>query len=272
MKTKNVILSDVKPSEIGNYPGKTKSFQYHPIFEGKSTFEMTIERNKSLADNLMVIGRIDNFKDSRDVISKLRIFNYEEIIEAYPKNTAAAAAFAAFESEPEDVLLITPSDQMIIANKQYFDVIENAKKIAISGHLVIIGLIQANEDKINAHSIEIKQPNPVREGSKMGENYNFRNLDLKLVNSGIYCFRAQDFLDELKDLEPDLYYSVKKAHLKKSGGFINEILNDLIPEKSLECVILTRSSKVKVLPAEFNWYYDMNTVKRLKLDKICGTD
>ena len=266
MKTKNVILSDVKPSEIRAYSSKNRSFQYLPIVEGKSPFEMTIERNKSLSDNLMVIGRIDNFKHSRDVISKLKIFNYDEIIEACPKNTASAAAFAAFEAEPEDILLITPSDQLIIADGLYYDVIENAKTIAKNGNLVFIGLIQAKGNLIMSHSNGKSDNYPVKEELPLLENENKSNFDLKLVNSGIYCFRAQDFLDELRELEPELFYSVKKAHLKKSGGFVNEILNELIPEKSLECVILSRSKKVKVLPAEFNWYYDLNTIKKLKFE------
>ncbi|MFD2203287.1 hypothetical protein [Shivajiella indica] len=264
MKTKNVILSDVKPSKIGAYPIKSKSFQYLPLVEGKSPFELTIERNKSLSDDLMVIGRLDNFKHSRDVFSKLKIFNYDEIIEACPKNTASAAAFAAFESDPEDILLITPSDQLIIADKHYFEVIENAKKIAKNGHLVIIGLIQTTKNQ--KKSDFNKNALPADENLQHQTNLDIRNMDIKLVNSGIYCFRAQDFLDELKDLEPELFQSVKRAHFKKSGGFVNEILNELIPEKSLECVILSRSQKVKVLPAEFNWYYDINTVKKLKME------
>jgi mannose-1-phosphate guanylyltransferase len=272
MKIKNVILSDVKPTELWAYPGKIKSFpfQYQPIVEGKSPFEMTIERNKSLSDNLMVIGRIDNFKHSRDVISKLKIYKYDEIIESCPKNTASAAAFAAFESDSEDILLITPSDQLIIADKLYYDVIENAKEIAKNGYLVIIGLIQANDKKIFRQAGE--NSSSVEEELNNQEYDNVHNTELKLVNSGIYCFRAQDFLDELKELEPELYYSVKKAHLKKSGSFINEILNDLIPEKSLECVILSRSIKAKVLPAEFNWYFDTNTVKKLNLESNRAVD
>lgn len=268
MKTKNVILSDVKASGFGAYSSKIKSFQYQPIVEGKSPFEMTVERNKNLSDNLMVIGRIDNFKHSRDVFSKLKIFNYDEIIEACPKNTASAAAFAAFESEPDDILLITPSDQLIIADKHYRDVIENAKEIAKNGNLVIIGLIQSKGNLISDRYQSNEKPLSLDEASNKEECIDTRNTDLKLVNSGIYCFRAQDFLDELKELEPELFQAVKRAHFKKSGGFVNEILNELIPEKSLECVILSRSSKVKVLPAEFNWYFDINTVKKLKMQSI----
>ena len=272
MKTKNVILSDVKASRIGAHSSKIKSFQYQPIMEGKSPFEMTIERNKTLSDNLMVIGRIDNFKHSRDVFSKLKIFKYDEIIEACPKNTASAAAFAAFESEPDDILLITPSDQLIIADKHYHDVIENAKEIAKNGNLVIIGLIQSKGDLVSNLYRKNEKSLSLDEGLGHVEREDKRNADRKLVNSGIYCFRAQDFLDELKELEPELFQAVKRAHFKKSGGFVNEILNELIPEKSLECVILSRSSKVKVLPAEFNWYFDITTVKKLKMQSISNVN
>ena len=38
---------------------------------------------------------------------------YIDIIESTPRNTAAAIAFAAFASHPDDVLIVTPSDHII---------------------------------------------------------------------------------------------------------------------------------------------------------------
>jgi mannose-1-phosphate guanylyltransferase len=39
---------------------KSQPKQYLDIFYGKSLFEMTVDRNKNIADKVMVVGNIDN--------------------------------------------------------------------------------------------------------------------------------------------------------------------------------------------------------------------
>ena len=60
----------------------------------------------------MVVGNIDNCHLSKQVLEKANT-EYIDIIESTPRNTAAAIAFAAFASGPDDILLVTPSDHII---------------------------------------------------------------------------------------------------------------------------------------------------------------
>jgi len=41
-----------------------------PLFEGKSLFKLAVERNRSLCDELLVVGGIDNYLLSREILEK----------------------------------------------------------------------------------------------------------------------------------------------------------------------------------------------------------
>ena len=91
---------------------KSTQEQYLAIFDGKSLFEMTVDRNRNIADVVMVVGNIDNCHLSKQVLEKSNT-EYIDTIESTPRNTAAAIAFDAFASGPDDILLVTPSDHII---------------------------------------------------------------------------------------------------------------------------------------------------------------
>jgi mannose-1-phosphate guanylyltransferase len=72
---------------------------------------MTVDRNKILLTKLWLwVISITSFK--RKVLEKSNT-SYIDIIESTPRNTAAAIAFAAFASAPDDILIVTPSDHII---------------------------------------------------------------------------------------------------------------------------------------------------------------
>ncbi|HRM45705.1 MAG TPA: sugar phosphate nucleotidyltransferase, partial [Flavobacterium sp.] len=107
MKNKSiihVILTGGVGSRLWPLSRKSQPKQYLDIFDGKSLFEMTVARNRNIADKLMVVGNSDNCHLSRKVVEKTNT-EYIDIVESTPRNTAAAIAFAAFASDPEDILI-----------------------------------------------------------------------------------------------------------------------------------------------------------------------
>jgi mannose-1-phosphate guanylyltransferase len=138
METKCVIIPQTLQNETLATSRKRGVKAFETVETKKSLLELTIESNSILSDKLMVIGQLTNFKDSRNILLKLGIYNYEEIIEACSKNTAADFAFAAFESKADDILVVTTSLPPAIANDYYYNTIEHAKKMAAGGDLVLI--------------------------------------------------------------------------------------------------------------------------------------
>lgn len=223
MKTKYVMISG-KPNDgiIGTF-GKNKPSVFQPGVNGKTPFEQAIEMNALISDKMMVIGQVSNFKYSRNAFLKLGIYNYEEIIEACSKNTAADFAFASFESKSDDILIVMDSFIPIQANDFYYNTLAHAKKMAAKGDIVLI-------DFYKEESLESEHDN-------------------NIPHHRIYCFKSDVYLDELMKFEPVIYYSVRRAHFKKSGSFINELLNELIPTKSVEEAVLKHSDCVKTIQA-----------------------
>jgi len=62
MKIYNFILSGGVGSRLWPLSRKNHPKQFLKIFEGKSLFELTAERNKTVVDELMVVGNSDHIE------------------------------------------------------------------------------------------------------------------------------------------------------------------------------------------------------------------
>lgn len=113
MKTINVLLTGRIGSRLWPLSLKSRPKQCLYLVHGKSLFQQTVVRNKSLCNELLVVGNADNYELSRKHLADIEIAEYKEIIEATPRNTAASIAFAAFSAESDNILLVTPSDDLI---------------------------------------------------------------------------------------------------------------------------------------------------------------
>lgn len=252
MRVLNVILSGIGQEVQTGKENHAVSKQYLPVFNGRSLFELTFERNRKFTDIPMVIGRVDNFRLSRKAFSNLGVLKYNEIIEASDRKNAADLAFAAFASDPDDILVINPSDLMVKPSISYQESVKEAISMAESGKIVVIGLYQSSYDTGFGYVIHDRES--VRFSKQI--NFEISNYLLDpgslLIHSGIYCFQAKVFLKELKKYQPEFYSRVKRAYFKKSGSFINELLNEAIPEIDLEEDLLQNTCRLKVLPAHFD--------------------
>src|SRR5690606_8147834 len=103
MKNINVILSGGVGSRLWPLSRKSKPKQYLELFDGQSLFELTVKRSRAVCDQTLIVGGKDNYQLSRDHLQKAAGDGYIEIVEACPRNTAAAIAFAAFSLKEEDI-------------------------------------------------------------------------------------------------------------------------------------------------------------------------
>lgn len=144
MKKNNSITHVILTGGVGSrlWPLSRKSLpkQYLDLFDGKSLFEMTVDRNRTLVDTVMVVGNTDNCHLSRKVLEKSGTA-YVDIIESTPRNTAAAIAFAAFASDPDAILIVTPSDHIIDEMEHYEQSIKEAIEKASRGYIVTFGIV-----------------------------------------------------------------------------------------------------------------------------------
>ncbi|WP_347052941.1 mannose-1-phosphate guanylyltransferase [Flavobacterium olei] len=249
----HVILTGGVGSRLWPLSRKSRPKQYLEIFEGKSLFEMTVDRNSHLANKVMVVGNVDNHQLSGQVMDKTDTA-YVNIIEATPRNTAAAIAFAAFASEPEDILIITPSDHIIDQMDNYNQAIAEAVSKAKDGFIVTFGVIPTKPETGYGY-IEAEGDNVISFREKPNETTakEFIAKGNFLWNSGMFCFKASVLLEELKQFQPDVYEKSKKVWEASKDGFLDLDLSMEIPSISIDYAVMERSKKIKVVPASFSW-------------------
>src|SRR5690606_13105497 len=105
-----------------------------------SLFELAVKRNKEFADGLIVVGNQGNKQLSAEGLQKLHVTDYTHIVEATPRNTAPAIAFAALAAQPEDILLVTPADHIINEGDAYNNAISQAIALAQNDAVVTFGV------------------------------------------------------------------------------------------------------------------------------------
>ncbi|MCD9575237.1 mannose-1-phosphate guanylyltransferase [Flavobacterium soyae] len=257
MEKKNSIIHVILTGGVGSrlWPLSRKSQpkQYLEIFENKSLFEMTVERNSHLADKIMVVGNVDNHHLSGKVMDKTKT-DYVNIVEATPRNTAAAIAFAAFASNPDDILIVTPSDHIIDKMDDYNNAIQQAVTKAQEGFIVTFGIIPTKPETGYGY-IESKGDKVLSFREKPNETTakDFIARGNFLWNSGMFCFKAGVLLDELKQFQPDVYEKSKAVWEAHKEGFLDLNLSLEIPSISIDYAVMERSKKIKVVPASFVW-------------------
>lgn len=249
----HVVLTGGIGSRLWPLSRKTLPKQYLELFDGESLFEKTVVRNQNVSNKMIVVGNIENYKMSNAIMSKFDK-PFTHIVEALPRNTAAAIAFAAFASKPEDILLITPSDHIIEGRNAYSTALQQAIDLANKDYLVTFG-IKPTKPETGYGYIEFENENVIAFHEK--PNLETAKTYLKrgnyFWNSGLFCFKAGKFLEELKKQEPEVYQTSKVVWDANKDGFLDYNLSLKIPSISIDYAVMERSKDIKVVAANFEW-------------------
>lgn len=249
----HVILSGGVGSRLWPLSRKSNPKQYLNLFKEGSLFGMTVMRNKALCDKVTVVGNRDNNQLSKEVLDSQGI-DYTDIVEATPRNTAAAIAFAAFAADPSDILLVTPSDHVIVGEQAYTNAIQEGIAKAREGYIVTFG-IQPTRPETGYGYIEFEGDRVLsfREKPNADTAEDFIEQGNFLWNSGMFCFRADTLLEELQQFEPKVYASALAVWQNQDDGRLDENLSKKIPSISIDYAVMERSKKIRVVATQFEW-------------------
>jgi mannose-1-phosphate guanylyltransferase len=258
---KNIIISGGSGTRLWPLSRKLMPKQFLKIFENESLFQKTVKRNEKIAKDLMIITNLDQYFIALDQLeelnSKFTPQNTKFLLEEIGKNTAAAIAFGALESDSEEILFITPADHLIKNEKKYEEAVKKAKKLAEKGFIVTFGIkptephegygyIEANgEDVVKFH----EKPN-YEKAKEYLKNGNY------FWNSGMFMFKAGVYLEELKKHSPEVYEEVIKSYEKRQVISNNQVRlkrMENIPEISVDYAVMEKSKAIKTVKGEFEW-------------------
>lgn len=191
------------------------------------------------------------------------------ILEPVGRNTAPAAAVAALwarSQDPEAMVLLSPSDHVIADLGAFRTAIDTAAEIAVRTRALVTFGIQPDRPETGYGYIEAGEP---LEGSTALSVKRFvEKPDLAtardyvagghhLWNSGLFLFRATDFLSELARLEPDMLAACEEAFGKARTDLdfvrLDEESFSRSPSNSIDYAVMERTERAAVVPVSMGW-------------------
>ena len=252
----NVILCGGSGTRLWPLSRTLMPKQFIRLFNAKSLFDLTLRRNVHARKTIIVCNEAHYFL-ALDECGGKKIDKF--ILEPFGKNTAAAITFAALCCDEDEILLITPSDHLIEDEAEYKKALLIAQSYANQDFLVTFGIkpsepntgygyIKADKNGDVERFIEKPNLETAVKFIKEGEYY---------FNSGMFCFKAGVFLNEMKKYAPNIVKDVTAA----IGGSANEpnLLKispnfmDKIEDISIDYALMQKSLNIKMVPLDAGW-------------------
>ena len=139
----NIILCGGSGTRLWPISRTLMPKQFVKLFDDKSLFELTVERNSKVCDSQFIVSNTEQYFLALDQIennSTLNIENSKFLLEPVGRNTAPAIALACMALPLDEIVLVTPSDHLIKDEDEYAKVLEKAKELAQGNDLVTFGI------------------------------------------------------------------------------------------------------------------------------------
>lgn len=255
----NVILCGGSGTRLWPISRKLLPKQFVKMFEGKSLFQLTIERNSTLCDSVMVVSNAEQLFLAKDQLDELCVLENSLFLEEpVGRDTAPAIALACMKLDPEEVVFVTPSDHVINVDDEYKSILQQANQLANEGNLVTFGITPTfantgfgyikSKGDFDVESFHEKPDVVTAEKFLSDGSYYW--------NSGMFMFKAGVFLEELKKCSPEIYKASAKAyqnsHLEVSDAVLYQDMMN-IPAKSIDYAVMEKSDKIKMVAADIVW-------------------
>ncbi|MAD40789.1 MAG: mannose-1-phosphate guanylyltransferase/mannose-6-phosphate isomerase [Arcobacter sp.] len=239
----------------------------------QSLFQLTVNRNSKNCNTQYIVSNAEQYFLALDQLEVLGKTNNKYLLEPVGRNTAPAIALACLDLPYDEIVLVTPSDHLIKDEEEYAKVLTQAKELASEDNLVTFGItpqfaetgfgyieasglypthaLASGASPFSGRDVKAFHEKPNKETAeeyvKLGNYY---------WNSGMFCFKAGVFLDELKTHSPKIYETSKLAYDNANKETIVRITHEdmsNIPEDSIDYAVMEKSTKVKVIPSNIAW-------------------
>jgi mannose-1-phosphate guanylyltransferase len=241
--------------------------QFFSLLNDTTLFQDTILRlPEDLSDPLIICNEEHRFLVAEQ-LRQIGSNNSGIILEPTGKNTAPAIALAALkliDNSQDPSLLVLSADHLINDNKAFQKAINIAKTYSEQGKLVAFG-VKPTKPETGYGYIEVDNSldtkcydiQSFKEKPNLTNARNYLDSGSYYWNSGIFMFKASEYLDELNKFEPEILSICRKSYNKtdKDLDFLrinNEEFNNC-PEKSIDYAVMEKTKNGVVIPLESNW-------------------
>ena len=255
----NIILCGGNGTRLWPLSRTLMPKQFVKLFDGESLFQKTVQRNQKFCNSQFIVSNAEQYFLAIDQIEEMKLSNYQAkyLLEPIGRNTAPAIALSCLALNPDEIVLVTPSDHLIKNKNAYLEAITKAKYLATEGNLVTFG-ITPQYPETGFGYIEADGENVLSFKEKPDEITAKSYIDAGNYywNSGMFCFKAGVFLEELKKYSPKMYDTSLLAYKHARPDDMIRISHDdmmAIPEDSIDYAVMEKSNKVKVIPSDIDW-------------------
>jgi len=268
-----VILSGGAGSRLWPVSREAYPKPFIRLADGASLLRRTLERAmrvKGVSTVLTVTNREYYFLTKDEYASAAVKPDPVFLLEPCARNTAPAIAMAAFFAAhhhgADTELLILPADHLIEGDEAFASAVEAARHLAGQGLLVTFGISPTRPETgfgyiecgpaIDNHGScrvarFVEKPTSEIAGSYISSGR-------FLWNSGMFCFRAERFLDALRVCDPALYEKAEacwKATASPVGDRVDLDAGrfSALPDISIDYAVMEKHQNVAVVKAGFKW-------------------
>ncbi|ARU32521.1 mannose-1-phosphate guanylyltransferase/mannose-6-phosphate isomerase [Sulfuriferula sp. AH1] len=266
-----VILSGGSGTRLWPLSRAALPKQLLPLLTEQTLFQETVKRIVDLPNTaapLIICNQEHRFM----IAEQLRAMDVRPnaiVLEPTGRNTAPAIAIAALsiqQQDPDALMLVLPADHLIGDVAAFHLAVAHAAQIAALGYLATFGIVAKTPDTGfgyirqgdalpgHTHGYQVREfvekPDLATAGQYVasGEYY---------WNSGMFLFKVNDIIEELRRLRPDILDACSTA-LDQAKNDLDFIRLDptaftACPSESIDYAVMERTDKAAVVPADIQW-------------------
>jgi len=261
-----VIMAGGGGTRLWPVSRKERPKQLLPLLDDKTLFQSTVKRLENFfpPERILVVTVTEQANEMQEQAPEIPRENY--LIEPAPRGTASVVGLAAAvlrHRDPDAMMSVLPSDHFIRNRDLFHYLMREAFQVAEKGYLVTLGITPTNPSTgygyiQQGEALDGEFKYPVYMVKRFIEKPNEETAQKLLRmgdhswNSGMFIWRADDILAEIKMQMPQLGDVVSKISEVWDTPHRDEILNSLwydLRNETIDFGIMEHAEKVAVLPA-----------------------
>ena len=269
MNTKNlyaVILAGGSGTRFWPMSRRANPKQFLQIADNETLFEKTLKRLEThvKAKNIFIVTGQTFVKPITKQIRSFNIPFKNVLLEPQGKNTAPAICWAAtkiHETNPQAVMMVLPSDHLILNEKKFWQCLDRAVSLAERKYLVTLGIVPTRAETGYGYLKTVKEGKIVRvkkftEKPSLVKAQEFIKTKKYLWNSGMFIWKTSQILKEFERHLPKVCDPLMK-------GLKVETVWQRFPSISVDYAILEKANNVVTVPASNIGWSDLGSWESL---------